>query len=79
MTLQDVNEAYAGDICALFGVDCSSGDTFVGKSKFGMAMVSHIFVVPVYTAVPLFIHLFPAGINFRSRSSCVYVTEGCWP
>ncbi|CAK8698540.1 unnamed protein product [Clavelina lepadiformis] len=41
--LEDVNEAYAGDICALFGVDCSSGDTFVGKSKFGMAMES-IFV-----------------------------------
>src|SRR4030095_4489364 len=26
--MNDVNEAYAGDIVALFGVECASGDTF---------------------------------------------------
>nr|NVI74801.1 iconoclast [Cucujiformia] len=28
-TMEDVNEVYSGDIFALFGVDCASGDTFV--------------------------------------------------
>ena len=32
--LEDVDEAVAGDIVALFGVDCSSGDTFTdGKTR----------------------------------------------
>ncbi len=31
--VKDVGEAYAGDICAMFGVDCNSGDTFVSKDE----------------------------------------------
>lgn len=41
--MEDVNEVYAGDIFALFGVDCASGDTFVTDLKLNLAMES-IFV-----------------------------------
>ena len=38
--MEDVNEVFAGDICALFGVDCASGDTFVTDPKLVMALES---------------------------------------
>ncbi|GLV37897.1 mitochondrial translation elongation factor G 1 [Carabus blaptoides fortunei] len=41
--MEDVSEVYAGDIFALFGVDCASGDTFVTDPKLQLAMES-IFV-----------------------------------
>ncbi|KAF3827261.1 hypothetical protein GH733_002747, partial [Mirounga leonina] len=37
---QDVEEVYAGDICALFGIDCASGDTFTNKNSSGLSMES---------------------------------------
>ncbi|XP_067007216.1 elongation factor G, mitochondrial [Anabrus simplex] len=41
--MEDVSEVYAGDIFALFGVDCASGDTFVTDPKLNLSMES-IFV-----------------------------------
>ncbi|XP_077297850.1 mitochondrial translation elongation factor G 1 [Arctopsyche grandis] len=41
--MEDVSEVFAGDIFALFGVDCASGDTFVTNPKLQLAMES-IFV-----------------------------------
>ncbi|XP_045667723.1 elongation factor G, mitochondrial [Ursus americanus] len=38
--MEDVEEVYAGDICALFGIDCASGDTFTNKSNSGLSMES---------------------------------------
>jgi elongation factor G len=38
--LEDVNEVYSGDICAVFGVDCASGDTFVTDPKLQLSMAS---------------------------------------
>ncbi|CRK93506.1 CLUMA_CG007042, isoform A [Clunio marinus] len=38
--LEDVNEVFAGDIFALFGVDCASGDTFLNTARRDLSMES---------------------------------------
>lgn len=45
--MQDIEEAYSGDICALFGIDCASGDTFVSERNSSIAMESIYVPEPV--------------------------------
>lgn len=39
--MEEVDEVFAGDIFALFGVDCASGDSFVIDSKVKLSLVSN--------------------------------------
>ncbi len=43
---EEITEASAGDICAIFGVDCNSGDTFT-DGKVNVAMTSMFVPAPV--------------------------------
>ncbi|CAM1332731.1 GFM1 (predicted) [Pycnogonum litorale] len=45
--MEDVGEAFAGDICALFGIDCASGDTFVNSKNLNISMESMYVPDPV--------------------------------
>lgn len=42
--MEDVDEVGAGEICATFGIDCSSGDTFIGQNNEQKIAMSSMFV-----------------------------------
>ena len=46
--MEDINEAHCGDIAALFGIDCASGDTFC-QSDLNYSMTSMFVPNPVIT------------------------------
>ena len=42
--MEDVEEVGAGEICATFGIDCASGDTFIGHNADKQIAMSSMFV-----------------------------------
>ena len=51
--LEDVNEVFAGDIFATFGIDCATGDTFTSKNIY-----LHIFYVQIGDVMRSFSNLY---------------------
>jgi len=51
--MQDIETAHAGDIVALFGVDCASGDTFTGGDQVSMTSMHVPEPVVSLAVVPL--------------------------
>ena len=63
-SIKDIDEAFAGDICALFGVDCSTGDTFVTDKDLKLTMVLKKRLKIYFFSNPVIRKFVEAFINF---------------
>jgi elongation factor G len=70
--MEEVDEIGPGEICAIFGVDCATGDTFTdGTTSYSMVCFLQL-SVGVLTEFPL-----PPDFNVRSRSGHFARVEAC--
>ncbi|XP_045127009.1 elongation factor G, mitochondrial-like isoform X2 [Portunus trituberculatus] len=75
--MEDVNEVFAGDICALFGIDCASGDTFTTQPKYPISMESMYVPDPVISMSikpknPKDLDAFSKAVNRFTREDPTY-------
>jgi elongation factor G len=51
--MEDITEAAAGDICAMFGLECASGDTFVSAQSIGGVAAEKLTMESLYVPEPV--------------------------
>ena len=85
--MQDINIAQAGDICAMFGVDCASGTTFSNGKDLNNVAVSDLYVPECVVSLSvkpankqgsvyiLSYHIFSFSVfkNFNCKKNCASV------
>merc|ERR1719266_1326856 len=62
--MEDISEGKAGDICALFGIDCASGDTFVVEKASQNLSMESIYVPDPVISLSLKVNNKKDGDNF---------------
>ena len=70
--MEEVTESHAGDICALFGIDCASGDTFTRDKAPSLTMVSKHCISIDHSSCENYVGV---GVNSRPRSSNISLNQ----